>query len=295
MINLGPKCGLDNLAQIIQLDNLCGRLGIDSTSAATVIAFAMDLFERGILTPADTQGLELTWGHAETMQTLIQQMAQGNGIGGLLAQGVKRAAQTIGKDADQYAAHVKGLELAAYHPGSIMGTALGYAISSRGGDYSNVYSSLEHRWSEERANREIGSRTAVDIRAFTGKGKLIKRAVLVNIVLDSLGLCKVPVLSMINTFDLKSEAALAGALMGVPITAKMLFSAGKRIASMERSFNLRQKSDMEADMLPELAFNQPDSNLSQATLNVMIHEFYEAMGWDQNGIPDPDGLRNKGE
>jgi aldehyde:ferredoxin oxidoreductase len=255
----------------------------------------MDLFERGILTPADTQGLAIRWGHAETMQALIQQMADGDGIGGLLAKGVKRAAQIIGQGADRYAAHVKGLELAAYHPGSIMGTALGYAISSRGGDYSNVYSSLEHRWTEERAEREIGSRTAVDIRAHTGKGKLIRRAVLVNIVLDSLGLCKVPVLSMINTFDLKSEAALASALMGVTITAEMLFSAGKRIAGMERRFNLRQKPDMEADMLPEMAFNQPGSNLSQATLKEMINEFYEAMGWDQNGIPDPGALKMKGE
>lgn len=295
MLNLGAKCGLEELEAIVRLDNLCSRLGLDSTSASTAIAFAMDLFERGILTPADTQGLELTWGHAETMQTLIQQMAQGDGIGGLLAQGVRRAAQIIGKGADQYAAHVKGLELAAYHPGGILGTALGYAISSRGGDYSNVYSSLEHRWSEDRADREIGSRTAVDIRAHTGKGKLMKRAVLVNIVLDSLGLCKVPVLSMINTFDLQSEAELAGALMGIPITADMLFSAGKRIAGMERSFNLRQKPDLDADALPEMAFNQPDSNLSPATLKRMINEFYEAMGWDQNGIPDPGTLKMKGE
>jgi aldehyde:ferredoxin oxidoreductase len=295
MLNLGAKCGLEDLEAIVRLDNLCSRLGLDSTSAATAIAFAMDLFDRGILTLADTQGLDLKWGHAQAMQTLIQQMAQGDGIGGLLAQGVKRAAQSIGKGADQYAAHVKGLELAAYHPGSIMGTALVYAISSRGGDYNNVYSSLEHSWSEEQADREIGSRTAVDIRAYKGKGKLIKRAVLVNIALDSLGLCKVPVLSMINTFDLKSEAALAAALMGVPLTAEMLFSAGQRIASMERSFNLRLKPDLEADTLPEIMFNQPDSNLSQTTLQEMIIEFYEAMGWDQNGIPDPGELKMKGE
>ncbi len=295
MLNLGAKCGLEDLEAIVRLDNLCSRLGLDSTSASTAIAFAMDLFDRGILTLEDTQGLDLKWGQAEAMQTLIRQMAQGEGLGGLLAQGVKRAAQSIGNGADQYAAHVKGLELAAYHPGSIMGTALVYAISSRGGDYNNVYSSLEHRWSEERAAREIGSRTAVDIRAHQGKGKLIQRAVLVNIALDSLGLCKVPVLSMINTFDLKSEAALAATLMGVPITAEMLFTAGQQIASMERNFNLRQKPDMEADTLPEMVFNQPNSNLSQTTLKEMINEFYEAMGWDKKGIPDPGTLAMKGE
>jgi len=295
MLNLGAKCGLADIEAIVRLDNLCARLGLDSTSASTAIAFAMDLFDRGILTLADTQGLDLKWGHAEAMQTLIHQMAQAEGMGGLLGQGVKKAAEIIGKNSDRYAAHVKGLELAAYHPGSILGTALGYAISSRGGDYNNVYSSLEHRWTEEQAVREIGSRTAVDIRAHAGKGKLIKRAVLVNIVLDSLGLCKVPVLSMINTFDLKSEAELAGTLMGVPITAEMLFAVGQRIANLERSFNLRQKPDLEADTLPEMVFNQPGSNLSQKTLKEMIKEFYEAMGWDQDGIPDPGELKMKGE
>ena len=295
MLNLGAKCGLEDLKAIVRLDNLCSRLGLDSTSASTAIAFAMDLFDRGILTLEDTQGLDLKWGQAESMQTLIHQMALGEGMGGLLGQGVKRAAEVIGKGADQYAAHVKGLELAAYHPGSIMGTALGYAISSRGGDYNNVYSSLEHRWSEEQSIREIGNRKAVDIRAHQGKGKLIKRAVLVNIVLDSLGLCKVPVLSMINTFDLKSEAALAAALMGVPITAEMLFAAGQEIACMERNFNLRQKPDMEDDTLPEMVFNQPNSNLSQTTLKEMINEFYKAMGWDQDGVPDPGILTMKGE
>jgi len=295
MLNLGAKCGLADIEAIVRLDNLCSRLGLDSTSDATTISFGMDLFDRGILTIEDTQGLDLKWGHAEAMQALLKQMAQGDGFGGLLAQGVKKAAQSIGRGADQYAAHVKGLELAAYHPGSIMGTALVYAISSRGGDYNNVYSSLEHRWSEEQAAREIGSRTAVDVRAHRGKGKLIKRAVLVNIALDSLGLCKVPVLSMINTFDLKSEAVLASALSGVPITAEMLLSACKRIANMERVFNLRQKPDMEADTLPELVFNQPDSNLSQTTLKEMINEFYAAMGWDQNGIPDAGELEMKGE
>jgi aldehyde:ferredoxin oxidoreductase len=132
MINLGSKCGLGDLQAVVRLDNLCTRLGLDSTSAATAIAFAMDLFDRGILTEADAGGMPLAWGDAAVMETLINQMAAGEGLGRILAQGVRRAAETIGKGAHRYAAHVKGLELTAYHPAAILGSALGYAVSSRG-------------------------------------------------------------------------------------------------------------------------------------------------------------------
>ena len=295
MLNIGSKCGLDDLEAIVYLDNLCSRLGVDSTSAATTMAFAMDLYERGILTRDDTHGLDLTWGNAPVMETLISQMAFADGFGALLSKGVRQAARVIGKGADQYAPHVKGLELSAYHPGSIMGTALGYAISSRGGDYNNVYASLEYRWSKDQASHSFGSPEAVDIHATRGKGELIRRAVLVNIVLDSLGLCKVPVLSMIGAFDLRGEAELASSLTGLTITADALFKIGDRIASMERCFNLRQSPDMDHDTLPPMFMDQPGSNLNQETLDAMISDYYTAMGWDEFGTPDPGLLKGTGE
>jgi len=295
MLNIGAKCGLDDLEAIVYLDNLCSKLGIDSTSAATTIAFAMDLFDRGILTQQDTHGLRIQWGDAKVMETLITQMGYGEGFGVLLSKGVRQAAKAIGKGADRYAAHVKGLELSAYHPGSIMGTALGYAISSRGGDYNNVYASLEHRWSREQASSSFGNPEAVDIHATGGKGRLIRRAVLVNIVLDSLGLCKVPALSMIGTFDLESEADLAGSLTGFPVTADELFAVGDRIASMERSFNLRQSHGTVEDTLPAMFLAQTGSNLSQETLHAMVSDYYRAMGWDECGNPDKNVLKGTGE
>ena len=295
MLNIGAKCGLDDLEAIVYLDNLCSKLGIDSTSAATAMAFAMDLYDRGILTRDDTHGLDLTWGNAQAMETLISQMAFAEGFGAILSKGVRQAARDIGKGADQYAAHVKGLELSAYHPGSIMGTALGYAISSRGGDYNNVYASLEYRWSKGQAAHNFGSLEAVDIHATRGKGALIRRAVLVNIVLDSLGMCKVPVLSMIGTFDLKGEAALASSLTGFTVTAEALFKVGDRIASMERCFNLRQSPGMGPDTLPPMFIDQPGSNLNQESLDAMVSEYYTAMGWDEYGNPDPDSMKGTGE
>lgn len=285
MINLGAKCGMADLQAVVRLDNLCTRLGLDSTSAATAIAFAMDLFERGILTRADTDGLALSWGDAAAMETLIRQMAAGQGLGGTLARGVKRAAETIGKGACRYAAHVKGLELTAYHPAAILGSALGYAISSRGGDYNNVYASLEYRWTEQQAEAAFGSPEAVDIRRPAGKGRLVRRAVLVNIVADSLGLCKVPTLSLLGTFDLKNEAALASAITGLPFSAGDLFHIGARVAAMERLFNLRHAPDMDEDTLPEMVYGDGNQALTPAILRQMCSEFYAAMGWDEKGRP----------
>lgn len=285
MINLGAKCGLADLQALVHLDNMCTRLGLDSTSAATAIAFAMDLFERGILTVADTKGLEVAWGDASAMETLIHQMAAGRGIGGILAQGVKRAAAIIGNDAWKYAAHVKGLELTAYHPGEILGSALGYAVSSRGGDYNNVYASLEYRWPAQKGADTFGSSESVDRRKPSGKGHLVRRAVLVNIVVDSLGLCKVPTLSLLGAFDLENEAALASTVTGLSLSAQDLFRIGDRVASLERLFNLKHAPDMDEDRLPEMFFNRNDGVLTQAVLTRMLSEFYTAMGWDEKGRP----------
>ena len=285
MINLGAKCGLADLQAVVYLDNLCNRMGLDSTSAATAIAFAMDLYERGILNDAETGGLAIRWGDAAAMETLIRQMAAGAGLGGLLAQGVRRAADAIGKGASRYAAHVKGLELTAYHPAAILGSALGYAVSSRGGDYNNVYASLEHRWPSEKGAAEFGSPDSVDRHRPTGKGRLVRRAVLVNVVVDSLGLCKVPALSLLGNFDLESEAALASAATGLALTAADLFEVGDRIATMERLFNLRHAPDMDGDRLPEMFFSQGHPTLTSAVLDQMLLDFYAAMGWDATGRP----------
>lgn len=285
MINLGSKCGLGDLQALVHLDNLCTRLGMDSTSAATAIAFAMDLFDRGILSAADTDGLALGWGDAAAMETLIRQMAAGTGLGKILAQGVKRAAAIIGKDSWKFAAHVKGLELTAYHPAAMLGSALGYAVSSRGGDYNNVYACLEHRWPAQKGADAFGSPESVDRKKPSGKGRLVRRAVLVNIIVDSLGLCKVPTLSLLGTFDLENEALLASAITGISFCAADFFQIGDRIAAMERLFNLKHAPDLDEDQLPEMFFKRGDPVLTPEIMTGMLLEFYTAMGWDPKGHP----------
>lgn len=299
MISLGSKCGLSDLEEVVFLDNLCSRLGLDNISAGSAIAFVMDLWERGILTLEDTSGMDLTWGNSEAMETLIRQMAYREGLGATLCQGIRRAAQIFGRGSERFAPHVKGLELPGYHPYEIMGTALGCAISNRGGDFNDIYATLEYRWSSEKATKEFETQMTTDIRAIQGKAPLVKRAMIVTIVLDCLGLCKVPALCLIGAFDLKGEAALTTDLIGWSVDEKMLFEIGERIATLERVFNYRHGKGRADDRLPDMFFEKeytPGEEPSQPAMwmEPMKQAFYKIMGWDEQGWPKEEKLKDLG-
>ncbi|MFH2132396.1 MAG: aldehyde ferredoxin oxidoreductase family protein [bacterium] len=290
MVNLGSKCGLEDLDTLVKIDNLCTRLGLDVISAGNAIAFAMDLSQRGILSPESAAGLDLSWGNGETMLTLLEQMTTRTGLGAILSLGVRRAAELIGNGADLHAPHVKGLELAAYHPYNIMGTALGYAVSNRGGDFSNIYASMEYTWSPEKSQLEFGTVTSVEISAIYGKAQLVKRAMLVNVALDCIGLCKVPVLSLLGKFDLVDEAVLVTTLTGQPVSAAELLHIGERVSNLERLFNLKFGVRTEDDRLPQMFFNPEVLSSGQPAkapdwMEFMIKKFYEEMGWCAEGRP----------
>ena len=295
IVNLGSKCGLDDPEALLYLYNLAGTLGIDVISTAGALAFSMDLFERGIISAEDTDGLTMTWGGAEAMAVMMGRIARREGLGEVLAEGVRRAAQIIGRGAAAYAYHSKGLELTAYDPRGAMGTALGYAVSTRGGDFTSVYAVPEYRWGPEQGREWFGTEKAVDRLLTEGKGKLVKRTMIVSAVLDSLGLCKVPVLSVVGDYSLENEAALAAALTEQKLTAGELALAGERIINQEKIFNLRHGATRRDDDLPDHFTEDrvPDPGPTQGMtvgIQQMVRDFYAAMGWDENGIPTPEKL-----
>jgi len=299
MLALGPKCGLSDLETLVYLDNLCSRMGIDSISAGNSLAFAMDLFERKILTRADTGGLDLAWGNGVSMEILIRQMASGDGFGAVLGQGVRRAAQIIGRGADYYAAHVKGLEMSGYHPDKMMGTALGYAVASRGADFNDVYSAIEHKWLPDDGSEEFGTPRASDLTSIHGKAELVRRAMIVGTVVDSLGLCKVPALSLISAYDLVAEAELTTELTGETFAVADLFAAGERIVNTERLINLRCGASDADDRLPDMFFDKQYNDGQEPSkpsewMEPMKKQFYHVMGWDEQGRPMADKLAKLG-
>ena len=298
IVALGSKCGLDDVEALLYLYNLAGQLGIDVISTGGVLAFAMELYERGILTDDDTGGVALTWGNAEAMETVMRQIARREGLGDVLAEGVQRAAQLIGQGAEQYAFHSKGLEMTAYDPRGALGTALGYAVSTRGADFTSVYAIPEYRWDAAQGREVFGTEKAVDRLSIEGKGALVKRSMIVSAILDSLGLCKVPILSVVGDFSLENEAALASALAGWPLTAADLLTIGERILNAERLFNLRHGATRADDDLPDRFTEEPlpDGPTQGMTVPIqpMVRDFYAAMGWDAEGRPTLEKLRELG-
>ncbi len=295
---LGPRCGISELEAVYSLNNLCGRLGLDTISAGACVAFAMDLFEKKIIDPGQTGGLSLEWGDAGAAGELLEQMAHRRGFGRVLSEGVARAAQKIGGRAPEFAYTVKGLELTAYDPRTLNGTALGYAVAGRGGDFGSVFPTPEYRWSEERAGEELGEPKAADRFSREGKPELIRRCLIVNHVLDSLGLCKVPALGILNDFSLTWEARMVRAFDLAEIDSKGLMRAGERVANLERLLNLELGAGSGDDRLPGRFGRDPapsgPARGRTVELDPMLAGFYEIMGWDQEGRPTPGKLMELG-
>jgi aldehyde:ferredoxin oxidoreductase len=291
VINMGSLCGLSDPEELIYLSNLANMLGLDTISTGSVVAFAMDLYDRGILTLEDTGGIDLTWGNARAMEVLMRQIAGGReGIGKILAQGVKKASESIGKSSHKYAFHTKGVEIYGADPRGAQAIALTYAVSLRGGDFTSVYPIPAFRYSPEMAQADFGTRASIDPFVTQGKGAMIRKCLLVSAVIDSLGLCKVPVLAIVARFDLENESRLIKAFTGIDLSSEELFTIGERIINMEKLFNLARGATAEDDNLPEMFQSEKLENTAVKGeivhgLQDMVQDFYNLMGWDEKGVP----------
>jgi len=144
---LGSLCLVDNIEAIARANELCNRLGLDTMSTGAVIAFAMEAFERGIITDKDTGGVELTWGNAQALLKMIEKIARKEDIGEVLSEGVRSAANKLGKNTVEFAIHIKGLEPSYHDPRCFFSHALNYATAARGGCHNGSQShSCEITW-----------------------------------------------------------------------------------------------------------------------------------------------------
>jgi aldehyde:ferredoxin oxidoreductase len=193
---------------------------------------------------------------------------------------------------------VKGLELTAFDPRGVYATALGYAVSNRGGDYTSIYARHEYDVPHADALELYGDVRAADRLSTVGKAAMVRRSMICSAVLDSLGLCKVPSLTLVNEYDLANEAALLQALTGWGVSPEELFLIGERILALERLFNLRFGSGAHEDRLPQVFVEEPltdgPARGSRVDLEPMLEEFYGLMGWTPEGVPSGERLRELG-
>ncbi|MFB6291197.1 MAG: aldehyde ferredoxin oxidoreductase family protein [Candidatus Bipolaricaulia bacterium] len=299
LVALGPKCGNCDSLETIRLHNRCNDLGLDSVEVGGLISFVMDLYDRGVLSEEEVDGLDLRWGNTEAMSELIDMIARGEGqLGKTLSRGLKYAAAEIGRGAESVAYHVKGLAMTAMDPRGFKASALGYAIGNRGGDFTSIYARPEYSFSPELAEELFGTEKAADRLAEEGKPQLVKRAAIVSAVVDSIGICKVPLLSLIEDYDLSVTADVVTEVLGEEIVPEDLLRIGERIVTGERMFNVRLGLTRDDDSLPEKFTTEPvkEGPVEGAIVNLesMLDEFYSQMGWSGEGVPEEKKLEDLG-
>lgn len=271
--SMGPLCNISDLKGIMRASDLCDRYGIDTMTTGATIAFAMECFEKGYLTPIDLDGRSLQWGDVEILEYLIDCIAYRKGIGKTLAEGSKRAAQIIGNNASELAMHVKGLEIAAYDPRGFTGMALNYATTSRGADHNRAFTI---------AAEFLGLLGNYDRHVEDGKAELVKRMQDSTCVIDSAIMCMFTV-DMAISVPLYAHSI--NIVTGMNMTESDVYTVGERISTIERMFNLREGLDHTTDRLPSRLAKIASGDGYTVDVANMMKEYYQIRNWDEQGVP----------
>ena len=278
---LGSLCGNDSLESIAKANEICDRLGLDTISAGNVLAFAMECYEKGLITKKDTEGIELTFGNHKAMIAILGKIAYRENLGNILAEGVRKAAETIGKGAETFAVHVKGLEPSGFDPRGLKGVALAYAVSCRGACHlrhmtyrPNLMGS--HPFRKGKINR----------LSYRGQAEIVKEQEDFYTLIDSMVLCKFVCLPIIGPILWEELTRLYSIITGIETGRKELVTVAERINNLIKSFNLREGINKKDDALPERFIKEPikDQVVKRKSLRTMIDEYYKLRGWDGKGM-----------
>ena len=275
---LGSECGIGYYPAIVKATDLCDRLGIDTISAGVTIGWAMECFERGILTKEDTDGIDLTFGNYEAQLEIIRKIAYREGIGNLLAEGVKRASERVGKGSEHFAMHNKGLELPGYDVRGLKASALGFDTSTRGGCHlrSSMY--------------DFDLKGKIDrFKADSSIGKMVMDREDLWAIVDSLILCKF-IRGILNAYDKMAE--LYTLVTGIEMPSQRLQKAGERIYNLEKAYNVREGWTKRDDYPPPRVMKDPipdgvakGSVVTEQEFEMMLNAYFEAREWNGEGLP----------
>jgi len=287
----GSLCMNDNLVVVAKANELCNKYSIDTISTGVAIAFAMECYEKGLISKKDTGGLGLEWGSAEAIVGLVQKIAMRQDIGDLLAEGVERAARKIGKGSEAFAVHVKGMEIPMHEPRGKKGVGLAYATSNRGGCHLQA----EHDdFFEDKAwlFPEIGLDKTVD-RLDMGpeKARLVKVLGDLKSLFDCLSAC-IYACWPEGGVKLTTIRDLAIAATGWEASLEEWMTVGERAFNLCRAFNVREGITRKDDRLPSRLMEPLTEGLykgqaiPQSELDGALDAYYQVRGWDRaSGVP----------
>lgn len=294
---LGALCGVSDINAITMANYRCNAQGLDTISAGASIAFALECYEKGILTHEQTGGIEMKFGDADLVVDLIDKIAKREGIGDLLAEGTRVMAQKLGHDSEHFAMNVKGLELPAYDPRAAKITGLGYVTANRGGDHITAY---------------VQGPTFVDVPFLLVEESRIQDPFVVN---PTEAKVVVDMENALTTLDATGGCKFMGILLTAEDVARLIASStgrdfgvdefrtsGERIYNLQRAFCVREGMDRRQDVLPRRLTQDPLPGgpaegmvIEEDKLEKLKDAYYEFRGWDTTtGIPTPDTLRRLG-
>ncbi len=295
---LGSNEGISDLVALAKASELCAAYGIDSISMGAVIAFAMEAYEREVLSPEDTDGLELRFGNAPAMLQMVEKIARREGFGDVLAEGVARAAARIGDDAAEFALHVHGQEIPMHEPRLKHGLGVGYAVSPTGADHEhNMHDTYytkatdSFKWLQDLDER-VRTLPANDLSA--DKVRLLVTQSNWMHFWDSLVMCH------FLPYSPEQIAEMTNAVTGWEFTPRDYLEIGARAATLARVYNLREGWNADQDALPKRFFDKFESGplagvaLPREEFEKAKQEYYRQMGWSDKGVPSLERLKELG-
>ena len=291
--SLGSMCEVSDLAAVAEAGQWCNRYVMDTISAGVTIAFAMECYENGIITKEDTDGIELEWGNGDAVIAMIHKIAKREGIGDILADGVKKAAERLGKGSEQYALHVKGQEVPMHEPRGKASLALHYALSPTGADHLEAdhdvgYLALDNPEGPQQVlglfeNLELHDLGPKKVRAFFYSQSIFN-------FYNCVGLCDF----IGTTFGHLPPDMLRDFLQAATGWRTSIFEmqkVGERANTMARIFNLREGFTTADDTLPPRLFEPLENGanegraMSRDELSEALSIYYEMAGWGDDGVP----------
>ncbi len=283
----GSNCGIYDLKAVCKANELCNKYSIDTISTGMSISFAMECFENNILNESDTEGIILKFGNSKAMIQMIEKIAKREGLGDILAEGVKRAAEKIQNGSQEFAIHVKGQELPMHEPRLKQGLGLGYTISPTGAEHMhNLHDTVIANEGSIANFNTFGILTPLRLDDLSAKKV---RALIYQMNWGALG--NALVMCYFVPWNPFEQTEIVRAVTGWNTSTFELMKVGERIMNMTRIFNLREGFTSDDDRLPDRFF-QPHTSGALAETSIDLKNFseakkiyYEMMGWDKNGVP----------
>ncbi len=287
----GPQCGIDRLDAIVKAMDVCSFYGLDAVSTGNIVGFAMDCFESGAVPKERFDGLDMRFGNHEAMLEMVSKIGKREGVGDLLAEGVRRAAEKFGGNAVKLANHVKGIEMTGQEVRCSKADALGYAVTFRG-PYNNL---------RECNAFDIKEGTKLAQKPGAVSGRAVMESEDLYAAMDSLIVCRFTECVYRADGGVGDLAKLYSLATGIEMSPGSLKLVGERINNLARAFNAREGFSRKDDSLPPKLLSTPiprgpskGSVVASADLDILLDDYYAARGWTREGVPTEAKLKELG-